>query len=141
TVSFPRDLWVSIAGTGSNERINTAYSVNDGPQRLIDTLRQDFGITINHYVELDFKSFKGIVDAVGGVPMSFQTPMRDRNSGLYVDTAGCTTLDGDQALAFARSRHLEYMDSKLKWVSDPSADLGRINRQQVFLQHVIDQAA
>jgi polyisoprenyl-teichoic acid--peptidoglycan teichoic acid transferase len=141
TVSFPRDLWVAISGTGSNERINTAYGVNDGPQRLIDTLRQDFGITINHYVELDFKSFKGIVDAVGGVPMSFQTPMRDRNSGLYVDTAGCTTLDGDQALAFARSRHLEYMDSKLKWVSDPSADLGRINRQQVFLQHVIDQAA
>ena len=61
----------------------------------------DFGITINHYIELDFKSFKGIVDAVGGVPMSFQTPMRDRASGLYVyffagsvpgDFAGCTTL-------------------------------------------------
>lgn len=139
-VSFPRDLWVGISGTGSNERINTAYSVEDGPQRLIDTLRDDFGITINHYVEIDFKSFKGIVDAVGGVPMGFQTPMRDRNSGLYVDAAGCNTLDGDQALAFARSRHLEYMDAKLRWVPDPSADLGRINRQQVFLQHVIDQA-
>src|SRR4029077_15479465 len=37
-------------------------------------------------------------------------------------------------------RHLEYMDSRLRWVPDPSADLGRINRQQVFLQRVIDQA-
>ena len=64
-VSFPRDLWVAISGTGSNERINTAYSVEDGPQRLIDTFRDDFGITINHYVEIDFKSFKGIVERGG----------------------------------------------------------------------------
>jgi LCP family protein required for cell wall assembly len=140
-ISFPRDLWVTIAGTGSHERINTAYSAQDGPQRLIDTIRDEFGITINHYVEIDFRSFKGVVDAIGGVPLSFQTPMRDRSSGFYVDTAGCSVLDGEQALAFARSRHLEYMDARLRWVSDPSADLGRINRQQVFMRRVIDQAS
>ena len=140
-VSFPRDLWVPIAGTGESERINTAYSAEAGPQRLIDTLREDFDITINHYVELDFKSFKGIVDAVDGIPMQFQTPMRDRHSGFYVDTAGCATLDGDQALAFSRARYLEYMDARLKWVPDPSADLGRINRQQVFMRRLIDRAA
>lgn len=140
-MSFPRDLWIPIAGTGENERINTAYSYDNGPQRLIDTIREDFGITINHYVEIDFRSFKGIVDAVGGVPLSFQTPMRDRNSGLVVDNPGCVVLDGDQALAFARARHLEYQDAKGRWISDPSADLGRINRQQVFMRKVIDQAA
>ena len=140
-VSFPRDLWVPIAGTDSNERINTAYSTGDSPQRLIDTIRQNFGITINHYLEIDFRSFKGIVDAVDGIPMYFQTPMRDRSSGMYVDTAGCTTLNGEQALAFARSRHLEYMDARWRWVPDHSADLGRINRQQVFLRRVIDRAA
>jgi LCP family protein required for cell wall assembly len=140
-VSFPRDLWVPIAETGSNERINTAYAADDGPQRLVDTIRQDFGITINHYVEIDFKSFTGIVDAVDGVPMAFQTPMRDRRSGFYLDQAGCSVLDGDQALAFARSRHLEYMDPSLRWVPDSSFDLGRINRQQVFMRSVIDRAA
>jgi LCP family protein required for cell wall assembly len=140
-VSFPRDLWVPIAGTGTNERINTAYAAADGAQRLIDTIRQDFGITINHYVEIDFKSFKGIVDAVDGIPMSFQTPMRDRHSGFYVDTAGCSALGGEQALAFARSRHLEYMDGRMRWVPDLSFDLGRINRQQVFMRSVIDRAA
>ena len=45
-VSFPRDLWVPIVGTGSSERINTAYGASDGPQRLIDTIRQDFDIEI-----------------------------------------------------------------------------------------------
>lgn len=140
-VSFPRDLWVPIAGTGSSERINTAYAVGESPQRLIDTIRQNFGITIHHYIEVDFKSFKGIVDAIDGVPMYFQTPMRDRSSGLYVETAGCTTLDGQQALAFARSRHMEYMDANWRWVPDHSADLGRIHRQQVFLRRVIDKAA
>lgn len=140
-LSFPRDLWVPIAGTGGNERINTAYSSGDTPQRLIDTIRQDFGITINHYLEIDFRSFKGIVEAVDGIPMYFQTPMRDRHSGLYVDTAGCVTLDGEQALAFARARHLEYQDERSRWISDESADLGRINRQQVFMRRVVDRAA
>jgi LCP family protein required for cell wall assembly len=140
-VSFPRDLWVPIAGTGSSERINTAYGASDGPQRLIDTIRQDFDIEINHYVEIDFDSFRGIVDAVDGIPLGFQTPMRDRHSGLYIDVAGCSVLDGDQALAFARARHLEYQDARGRWVDDESADLGRINRQQVFMRRLIDRAA
>lgn len=140
-VSFPRDLWVPIADTGSNERINTAYAADDGPQRLIDTIRQDFDIEINHYIEIDFKSFKGIVEAVDGIPMSFQTPMRDRNSGLHVDNPGCVVLDGEQALALARARHLEYKDERSRWISDETADLGRINRQQVFMRHLIDRAS
>ena len=140
-VSFPRDLWLPIADTGSSERINTAYAADDGPQRLIDTIRDNFDIEINHYIEIDFKSFRGIVDAIDGVPMSFQTPMRDRHSGLHVETPGCSVLEGDQALALARSRHLEYKDDRSRWISDESADLGRINRQQVFMRHVIDRVA
>lgn len=137
-VSFPRDLWVPIAGTSGSERINTAY--NSGPQRLIDTIQQNFGIEINHYVEIDFASFKGIVEAVDGVPMEFHTAMRDRNSGLVVG-AGCVVLDGDQALAFARARHLEYMDEDLDWTTDPTGDLGRITRQQELMRKMVDRAA
>ena len=139
-VSLPRDLWVPIADTGESQRINTAYSADDGPQRLIDTIQQDFGIPINHYVEINFHGFQGVVDAIGGVPMYFDTPMRDGNSGLNITTAGCTTLDGVQALGFARARHLEYKDAKGKWRSDPTGDLGRITRQQVFMRKVIDKA-
>jgi len=139
-VSFPRDLWIPISGTSGNERINTAYAIG-GPQQLIDTLEADFGIPIHHYLELDFRSFKDIVGAIDGVPMYFQSPMRDTTTGFYVDTAGCVTLDADQALAFARSRHLQFLDTRLRWVPDPTGDLGRIDRQQVFVRRVIDRAS
>lgn len=138
-LSFPRDLWIPIMPSGDNQRINTAYTGN-GPQALIDTLKVDFGIDINHYVEINFKSFKGIVEAVGGVPMYFESPMRDEHTGLYQYELGCVTLDGEQGLAFARARHLEYKDAKGRWATDPSGDLGRINRQQVFMQAMIDRS-
>lgn len=140
-VSFPRDLWLPIARTDGRERINTAYGYDDGPQRLIDTIHQNFGIEINHYIEVDFRSFKGVVEAVGGVPMYFDRPMRDRNSGLYVDEPGCVKLDGEQALAFSRARHLEYQDARGRWLDDPTGDLGRISRQQVFMRRLVDRAA
>lgn len=144
-MSFPRDLWVPIMPSGEPERINTAFAQGkdsaDGAQRLIDTIRADFGIDINHYVEINFGSFKGITEAVGGVPMYFDKQVRDRNSGLYVLQTGCVTLDGEGAIAYARSRHLEYLDPKTKkWIEDPSADLGRISRQTYFMRTMLDRA-
>jgi polyisoprenyl-teichoic acid--peptidoglycan teichoic acid transferase len=136
-VSFPRDLWVPIAGETGKERINTAY--NHGPQRLVDTIEQNFALEIHHYIEIDFQSFKGIVNAVDGIPMTFHTAMRDRNSGLDVG-GGCVVLDGDQALAYTRARHLQYLDEDMDWVTDPTGDLGRISRQQQFMRKVIDRA-
>lgn len=137
-LSLPRDLWLPIAGTNENQRLNSAYS--ESPEMLIQTIKQFFGIEINHFVEIDFKGFKGIVDAVGGVPMYFDQPMRDANSGLRVDKVGCQVLDGTQALAFARSRHLQYKDDKAGWRDDPTGDIGRIDRQQFFLRQVFDVA-
>ncbi len=138
-LSFPRDLWVPIWGTGANQRINTAY--NNGPQPLINTIEQDFGIPINHYVEVNFDSFRDVVNAIGGVPLYFSTKMRDENSGLDIETPGCVTLDGDQALSFARSRELEYYDTALgRWKYDGTGDLGRITRQQIFIRTLIGRA-
>lgn len=137
-LSIPRDLWIPIAGTEGEQRINTAYA--GGPQRMIDTIREEFAIDINHYVEVDFVGFQGLVDAVGGVPMWFDQPMRDANSGLDVGSAGCVSLDGYQALAFVRARYLEqYSDQG--WVTDPTGDAGRISRQQAFIRRVMDKVA
>ncbi|MCD9625086.1 LCP family protein [Rhabdothermincola salaria] len=137
-ISFPRDLWIPIQPGGEEQRINTAY--NNGAQALVDTIQTEFGIDINHYVEIDFSSFKGVVDAVGGVPMYFEGPMRDEHTGFYQYELGCQSLDGDQGLAFARSRHLEHQDSQGRWVEDPTGDFGRISRQQFFIRRVIDRA-
>ncbi len=126
-LSIPRDLWVPIAPTGEEERINTAFA--NSTQSLIDTIQTNLGVPINHYVEVDFSGFQDLVNTIGGVPVYFDRPVRDRNSGLSIDSTGCHVLDGYQGLAFARSRHLEWSDGE-EWVDDPSHDIGRMRRQQ-----------
>ena len=137
-VSFPRDLWVPIADTGTSDRINSAYG--RGRQVLIDTIYLNFGIEINHYLEVDFVAFRSVVNAIGGVPMYFDSALRDGNTGLDIQEAGCVALDGDQALALARSRHLEYKNANGKWAEDPSGDLGRITRQQLLVRAALHRA-
>ena len=137
-LSIPRDLRVPIAGTGEDARINSAYS--QGREVLLDTLRENFGIDINHYVEVDFQGFKQLVDAIDGVSIWLDDAIRDKASGLYVTERGCVTLDGEQALAFARSRHMQYMTPSGWSRQDPYADLGRIQRQQVFIRRALTKA-
>ena len=136
-LSLPRDLYIPIAGLRGNDRINSA--IQGGPRRLIDTINNDFGIPINHYIEMNFFAFRKVVEAVDGVPMYFPTPVRDKMTGLEVDNPGCVTLDPVQALAYARSRDYEYNENG-RWRSDPTGDLGRISRQQDFIRRVIRRA-
>ncbi len=142
-LSFPRDLWVVIDGRSSKGRINEAY-VRDDPQRLINTIEQNFGIETDHYVQVDFCAFKELVDAVGGVAVPFETGIRDGNTGLAVPPEalvnGCFTFDGEHALAYVRSRKLEYFDPETQdWESDGTSDLGRISRQQDFIRRIGDE--
>ena len=141
-LSFPRDLYVKIAGSNSRSRINSAYR-RDDPQRLIDTIYENFGIGIDHYIQVDFCTFKTLVDAVGGVTVPFAYPARDPNTGLNVPTTGCFTFDGDHALAYVRSRHYEYEDppGSGNWKTDGTSDLGRISRQQDFLRRTLAERA
>jgi polyisoprenyl-teichoic acid--peptidoglycan teichoic acid transferase len=132
-LSFPRDLWVPIAGTNTSAKINSAYG--QGKQVLVDTIRQEFDVPINNYIEVDFSGFKDLVNAIGGVNLYFPTAMKDDHTGLDVENPGCVTLDGDQGLAFARSRYTQYRRANGSWSdTDPIADLGRIQRQQVFVR-------
>lgn len=141
-VSFPRDLEVDIPGMGK-QKINAAYDV--GPQKVIDTLAQDFNIPIQHYFEVDFQSFQGIVDAMGGVQIYIPAPARDAESGFsfipFNFHPGCFLLDGAQALAYARSRTMEeYIDGRWQLTGQDAPDLHRIERQQTFLRRLGAQA-
>jgi LCP family protein required for cell wall assembly len=139
-LSFPRDLWVRLGGKTTKGRINSAFN-RDDPNRLIVTIFDNFGIKIDHYVNIDFCAFKQIVDAVGGVKVPFDSPIKDENTGLDIETTGCHTFGGEEGLAYVRSRHLRFYDAtKKKWVSDPNADRGRISRQQDFLRRAIQKA-
>jgi LCP family protein required for cell wall assembly len=136
-LSFPRDLWVKIPGKGKS-RINSAYIRNDYTL-LAQTIFDNFGIQVDHYIQVDFCAFKRIVDAVGGVTVPFKTRILDKRVGLDV-AMGCHTFSGDEALAYARSRHLRWMDENGDTHEDGTSDLGRISRQQDFLRRTLQAA-
>jgi polyisoprenyl-teichoic acid--peptidoglycan teichoic acid transferase len=136
-VSFPRDLRVRQPGRSGLRRINESFE--QGPQGVINTIKANFDIPINHYVELDFAGFRSMVDAIGGVRMHIPSPVRDKVTGLDVRTPGCVTLDGHQALAWVRSRHFTYFEAG-RWRTDPTGDIGRIDRQQEFVRRLMAQA-
>ena len=107
---------------------NQNYRIG-GTGCLIRTLEGNTGLFVDHYAVVDFRGFKQMVDALGGVDVCTSEPIDDANTHLQLD-AGRHTLDGRQALQYVRVR---------KSVGDGS-DLGRIERQQAFLSSVMQQA-
>jgi LCP family protein required for cell wall assembly len=138
-LSLPRDLWVTIAGKNYKDRINESFSI--GRDTLIQTIQQNLGIPIHHYLEVNFAGFKDLVDSVGGVNVYVPYPMRDSHTGLEILTGvpGCVRLNGVQARQYVRSRYLFYkVDGK--WKSDETSDYGRMARQQDFIRRAIAKA-
>ena len=141
-MSVPRDTVVTMlppdnAQYGTYNRINSSY--NTGPNQLVKTITANFGIPINHVVQVDFSGFQSAVNALGGIYMNFPYPAKDADSGLNITTPGCQLLNGAQALAVARSRHYQYYANGY-WQYDGTSDFGRIQRQDVFLKSLIQSA-
>lgn len=136
-LSLPRDLYVRHAD-GTNARINLAIERGGAPL-LIRTIASNFAIPIHHYVQIDFASFRGLVDAIDGVPVPIPYPARDVEVGLDIPEAGCHTLDPTEALEYVRSRHYEQLIDG-EWVKDMRSDIGRIDRQQDFIRRALGRA-
>ncbi|HET9672497.1 MAG TPA: LCP family protein, partial [Actinomycetota bacterium] len=131
-LSFPRDLWVEIPGHGW-DKINQSFAggiERGGPERVAKTIHRLTGLTVNHYLYVDLLGFQQVVDTLGGVEMCIPFAVQDPLSALDLQ-AGCQTLDGRQALAYVRTRHLPCDES--------APDLHRIARQQQFLRAVINR--
>jgi LCP family protein required for cell wall assembly len=136
-LSFPRDLWIKVPGTDQFEKLNAVYA--KGPDVLVEALRENFNVRVDHLVIVNFAGFRKIVDALDGVgPICFKKPSRDIKSGLK-QAPGCNMLDGTQAMAYVRSRKFQTGEDGV-WTDDPSSDIGRIKRQQIFLRAVISRA-
>jgi LCP family protein required for cell wall assembly len=136
-LSIPRDTYVTIAGTGGQDRINASF--NGGPSQLVQTIQQNFGIPINHVVVANFPGFSSMVQALGGISLKFPNPLRDAYTGLDITSTGCQSVNGTQALALVRSRHLYYFANGA-WNYDGMSDWSRIRRQQAFFHAVINKA-
>ncbi len=135
-VSIPRDAFVQIPAytdpeTGQrlppqSNKFNEAYATG-GPGRTIKTVEQLSGIRIDHYLEVDFTGFRQMVDALDYVEVCVPRPAKDAFSGLDLQ-AGVNRVDGEQALAFVRSRKVF-----------GGNDFDRIGRQQQFLAAMMDR--
>jgi len=143
-VSIPRDSYVAIPGFGTH-KINSAYARAAAAARarlaaqgvtgpaleqqaaqaarrtLVTTVEQLTGVSVDHYAEVNLAGFADITQAVGGVPVCLNAPVRDSYSGADFPS-GPQTLQGPAALAFVRQRH-----------GLPRGDLDRVVRQQAFL--------
>ncbi|MBP2320051.1 LCP family protein required for cell wall assembly [Kibdelosporangium banguiense] len=134
-ISLPRDSYVDIAGGFGKHKLNSAYaraknaaagqgekeSTTAGRRNLIATINQLTGLHIDHYAEINLFGFSEITNAVGGVPVCLNNPVKDSYSGANFP-AGPQTLQGIDALKFVRQRH-----------GLTNGDLDRVRRQQAFL--------
>ncbi|TQF75223.1 LytR family transcriptional regulator [Rhodococcus spelaei] len=124
-VSIPRDSYVPIPGNGK-DKINAAFAIGGAPL-LVQTVEGATGLRMDHYAEIGFGGFAGMVDAVGGVNLCVPYPIDDPLAGVNLQP-GCQDLTGSQALGFVRSR------------ATPLADLDRMNNQRAFMAALLKKA-
>lgn len=138
-LSLPRDMWVPIAGAGYEQKINAAMSIG-GPETLVETVSDALDIPIHHFVQVDFRGFREVVEVIDGVPLWFEIPMRDDRVGFLVEQPGCHVLDANESLKFVRSRAMQgQIEGRWQYL-DLAPDLGRISRQQEFLLSAMRKA-
>jgi len=109
-ISFPRDLYVFIPGVG-NQRINVAQPYG-GFELTNATLKENFGVSADHYIMTNFNGFKSIIDSLGGINVEVGNYLSDQCSLPQADSAGyCTVypgaifMNGETALWYVRSRY------------------------------------
>ncbi len=124
-VSIPRDSYVPIPGYG-RDKINAAFSMG-GASLLAETVEQATGLRVNHYAEIGFSGFAGLVDGLGGVTVCPKAPIDDPLAGINLP-AGCQKLEGRDALGYVRSR------------ATPRADLDRMVDQRQFMSALLHRA-
>ena len=136
-LSIPRDLFVPNARVDGANKIDAA--LYNGPSQLVAAIQEDFGIPINHYVELNFDTFASVVNVLGGINMYFPMEIFDAYSQLNIRRTGCLHLDGFHALQVVRARHLQIRYKGLSqlhstWPQEGLSDLARIRRDHEFLK-------
>jgi LCP family protein required for cell wall assembly len=122
-LSIPRDTAVTLLANqalyGKFNRINVNYG--SGPSLLTQTIVANFGIPINHVIQVSFGGMLNAAESIGGVYLDFPYNAHDVMSALVVNHPGCQLVNGFQALAVARSRHYLYSPTNRPWPKDGAA--------------------
>jgi polyisoprenyl-teichoic acid--peptidoglycan teichoic acid transferase len=129
-VSIPRDTEVNITGYRGRQKINSANAIGGAPLAQ-QTVSEFLQLPIDHYVVLNVHGLVELVNELGGITVDIPKKMQymDWTAKLKIDLEpGVHTLTGNQAMGFVRYRH------------DALGDIGRVQRQQIFLHAVLDKA-
>lgn len=123
--SFLRDTYVDLPGTYGMNKLNACYVIG-GFEMLDKCLEENFGVHVDHNIEVDFNGFKNVIDAMGGVDIELTAAEARVVEGDL--QAGMNHLDGGQTLMYARIRKLD-------------DDFGRTNRQRKVLTALYEKAS
>jgi len=139
-LSLPRDLWLPIPNMDVTTKINTAYRLGEssnypggGAQLAKDTVSSFIGQPVQYYTRISFNGFTEVVDLIGGVDVVVPNTIHDEEyptvdygvETFHLD-AGVQHMDGDTALKYVRTRHVD-------------SDYGRARRQQQVIRAVTDK--
>ncbi|MFK2826353.1 LCP family protein [Bacillus sp. B190/17] len=129
-LSIPRDSYAYIPAVDYKTKINHAHAFG-GPKATIDTVEELLDIPVDYYVRMNFYAFMDVVDALGGI--KFDVPYKlsekdsnDQHNAIQLEP-GLQHLNGEEALALARTRHYD-------------SDIERGKRQQELLQTIVKKA-
>ncbi|WP_226675906.1 LCP family protein [Rossellomorea aquimaris] len=129
-VSIPRDSYTYIPEVGYNTKINHAHAFG-GPKATIETVEELFNLPVDYYVKMNFNAFIDVVDALDGIEVDVPYEMEEQNSedeqGAIHLEEGLQSLDGEEALAFARTRKAD-------------SDIERGKRQQEIMKAIMEKA-
>lgn len=129
-VSIPRDTYTYLEVRGKLDRINHAHAFG-GVDATVDTVENLLDIPVDYFMKINFEAFMDIVDALGGIEVDVPVTFTEQNSkdekGAISIVAGKQTLDGEQALALARTRKID-------------SDIERGKRQQLVMQAIIKKS-
>lgn len=128
-ISIPRDSKVYISDNHGIQKINAAFALG-GIDLTKKTIEETLGITINNYIIINAAGVRNLVDALGGVPIYIDKPLKykDYSGKLFIDLKkGAHVLNGEDAEGYLRFR------------KDLLGDIGRTYRQQNFLKALLER--
>jgi polyisoprenyl-teichoic acid--peptidoglycan teichoic acid transferase len=127
-LAVSRDTLVEIPGV-REDKVNAAFAIGR-PELAVETLENFIGLPVESYVVLNFSGVEEIVNSLGGITINVEEPIETEQDGEFFSIpAGTRELTGDEALAYVRYR------------GGPTADIGRIGRQQRFLSALAKEVA
>ncbi|AMM95104.1 transcriptional regulator [Peribacillus simplex] len=130
-LSIPRDSYVYVPAKGVTTKINAAHAAG-GPKATMDTVEELLDIPVDYYVRMNFNAFIDVVDSLDGIKVDVpyeinELDSHDKKNGIHLEK-GLQTVDGEEALAFARTRKKD-------------SDIQRGERQQEVLKAIVAKAA